>query len=96
MTNTLAPTPICQAIVDNCGRTYRCSRPAARKHDYRWCGHHAPQPPRCGGNSTQTYHRTDCAGCGWECCQDRSQCVPGRCFIQTADGWAPASEVVAL
>lgn len=96
MTNDLTPktVPQCTAIVSAHSRQWRCGRRAAKKHGYKFCGHHAPTPPVCGRGGTYVYHRTDCAGCRQECCRDRSLCVPGKCFVRTDDGLQPAEAVI--
>jgi hypothetical protein len=65
----------CSQIIDNCGRRYRCTRPAAKKHDYKYCGHCAPRPSKCGMSGSHPIHREDCAGCTLPCCRNRSLCT---------------------
>lgn len=79
-TSTTTARPQCQATLESHGRHWRCTRPAAKKHGNKYCGHCAPKPPRCGGNSMFTYHRADCAGCSSACCSDASLHVAGRCL----------------
>jgi hypothetical protein len=73
----------CQAMLEAHGRRWRCTRPAARKHDGKFCGYCAPRPPRCGATASDVfrYHREDCAGCGFDCCSDPALHVEGRCLV---------------
>jgi hypothetical protein len=72
----------CTAILESHGRRWRCTRPAAKKHGNKFCGRCAPKPPRCGATAADRfrYHRSDCVGCGFDCCTDPALHVAGRCF----------------
>lgn len=77
--------PQCTGVTLHMSRPFerRCTRPAAKKHGYKFCGRHAPKPRYCGATVGDRFrhHREDCAGCNFDCCRDRSLCVPGRCFV---------------